>query len=199
MTGKKRDKEKQDQDKLGLTDTAEVDADQEGKGKSLETEVAELRQSLAEEKAISQKNLEGWRRAEADFSNYRRRSELEKGEINHSTTCSVVYNILPVVDDFERALASIPAEYARASWVEGVQLIYKKLRSILELMGVEEVCAQGKEFDPSLHEAVAHIEGEEGAVIEELQKGYKLKDRLIRPSRVIVGKGTVEKDKDDSR
>lgn len=189
MTGKKRDREKQEQDLAESSEIAEASGDQKKEALSVEAEIARLEQSLAEERAIAEKNLEGWRRAEADFSNYRRRSDLEKNEMNHNTTCSVVYNILPVMDDLDRALASIPAEYADLPWVEGVQLIYKKLRSILESMGLEEVCAVGKAFDPNLHEAVAHMEGEEGAVIEELQKGYKIKDKLIRPSRVVVGKG----------
>lgn len=156
----------------------------------LEKEIEVLNKQLQEERDKSDKYLAGWKRAEADFNNYKKRSEQEKSEIGHSTTCNVLCNILPVLDDFERALAVLPPDSSETNWAEGVKLIYKKLRSILESMGVEEVCAMGQPFDPSLHEAVAHMDGEEGAVINEVQKGYKIKDRLLRPAKVVVGRGT---------
>jgi len=156
------------------------------------TNMEEASKSLAEEKEKAEKYLDNWRRAEADFSNYRKRAEQEKTDLAHNTTCSVVLNILPVVDDFERALASIPPEAAKLPWVEGMSLIYKKLRSAFEALGVEEVCALGQQFEPSLHEAMAHVEGKEGEVMAELQKGYRVKGKLIRPSRVLVGKGEGE-------
>lgn len=165
----------------------------ESKISELEKEIDVLSKQLQEEKDRSEKYLAGWKRAEADFNNYKKRSEQEKSEIGHSTTCNVLCNILPVLDDFERALTSLPSNSAETNWAEGVKLIYKKLRSILESMGVEEVCAAGQPFDPSLHEAVAHMEGEEGAVINEVQKGYKIKDRLLRPAKVVVGRGTENK------
>ena len=191
VTGKKTEKHREVADVAEIAGTLE---EQKNKILSLESEIEGLKQSLTEQIEAKEKNLESWRRAEADFSNYRRRTEQEKGEINHSATCSVVYNILPVIDDFERAIASIPEEAASSSWAQGMYLIHKKLRSALESMGVEEVCAIGQVFDPRLHEAVAHLEGDEGAVIKELQKGYKLKDKLIRPSRVVVGKGKAVED-----
>jgi molecular chaperone GrpE len=148
-----------------------------------------LKKNLAEEKEKAEKYLDNWRRAEADFSNYRKRTDQEKTDIAHNTTCSVILAMLPAVDDFERALASIPAESQKLPWVEGMTLIYKKMHSALEALGVEEVCALGQQFEPSLHEAMAHVEGKEGEVMAEIEKGYRVKGKLIRPSRVLVGKG----------
>jgi molecular chaperone GrpE len=186
VTGKKAEKD-------------ELIVELENKIKSLQEEIQKLQQKLDEEKDNAEKSMDGWRRAEADYSNYRKRTDQEKGEIGRNTTCAVVYDILPVMDDMDRALGAIPPESQGLPWVEGVQLINKKLRSVLESMGVEEICAVGQTFDPNLHEAVAHLEGEEGAVIDEMQKGYKLRDKLIRPSRVVVGKGTGNNQANDNQ
>lgn len=159
---------------------------------SEETELEQLKTKLEAEKEKAENYLDQWKRTQADFDNYRRRTEQEKREIGQNTTCLVLGNILPVMDDLDRALASIPEEIADLPWVDGIKLIYKKFHSILESMGVEEVCALGQPFDPALHEAVAHMEGDEGKVINEVQKGYKLKDKLVRPSQVVVGKGFEE-------
>jgi molecular chaperone GrpE len=92
------------------------------------------------------------------------------------------------LDDLERALENASDDFDGPTWVEGVRLIYRKLKAVLEDQGLLEIEAEGKEFDPNLHEAVMCVEGEEGKVCEEIQKGYKLGDRLLRPSRVKVGK-----------
>jgi molecular chaperone GrpE len=157
-----------------------------------ETELEQLKNELHAEKEKAENYLDQWKRTQADFDNYRRRTDQEKAEISQNTTCLVLDNILPVMDDLDRALSSIPEESADLPWVDGIKLIYKKFHSILQSMGVEEVCALGQPFDPALHEAVAHMEGDEGKVINEVQKGYKMKDKLVRPSQVVVGKGFDE-------
>ena len=152
-------------------------------------EIEQLKKELEEEKEKAEKYLDQWQRTQADFDNYRKRTEQEKGDVSQNTTCSVLAGILPVMDDLDRALAAVPEDSSKLPWVDGIKLIYKKFHSILESMGVEEVCALGQPFDPALHEAVAHLEGDEGKVINEIQKGYRLKDKLVRPSKVVVGKG----------
>lgn len=154
-----------------------------------EPEIEQLKNSLEEERGKAEKYLDQWKRTQADFDNFRKRTEQEKSDMSQNTTCSVVANILPVMDDLDRALAAIPDENQDLPWVEGIRLIYKKFHSILQSMGIEEVCALGQPFDPSLHEAVAHLEGDEGKVINEVQRGYKLREKLVRPSKVVVGKG----------
>ena len=103
---------------------------------------------------------------------------------------------MPILDDWERALASIPEDQASLSWVEGIRLIERKLRGILEAQGLSPIEAVGQPFDPNLHEAAMQGKGEEGIVVSELQKGYKFRDRVIRPAKVVVGNGEEEKEEE---
>jgi molecular chaperone GrpE len=152
-----------------------------------------LKSNLAEEKEKSNKYLANWQRAEADFSNYKKRAEQEKNDTTTFANWALIFNLLPVLDDLERAVSSLPQKLANLTWVDGILLIHRKLRAVLESRGLTEIEAMGKTFDPSLHEAVAHMEGKEGMVINEVQKGYKLKNKLLRPALVVVGKSKAEK------
>jgi len=155
-----------------------------------ETEdIESLKQALAEEKAKAEDYLASWQRTQADFINYKRRTEQEKVEFSKFANSNLMLNLLPVLDDLERALASIPAKSARLPWVDGVRLIARKLKATLEAQGLKPIKALGEPFDPYFHEAVRQDKGKEGIVIEELQKGYKLHDRVIRPATVVVGSG----------
>ena len=167
---------------------------EESLNSEVEPEVAEedigtLKQSLAEEKAKAEGYLTNWQRAQADFINYKRRSEQEKEEIGKFANATLMFSLLPILDDLERAFASVPPKLAQLNWVDGVRLIERKLRAIMEAQGLSQIKAIGEPFDPNLHEAVMHSKGEEGIVIDELQKGYKLHDRVIRPAMVVVGNG----------
>jgi molecular chaperone GrpE len=142
--------------------------------------------------------MDNWRRAEADFDNYRKRTEQEKGEVIRFANAALILNLLPILDDFERAFNSLPAKVAGFSWVDGMRLVYRKLQATLEAQGISPIKAEGENFDPAIHDAVAQGEGEEGKVIGEIQRGYKLDNRLIRPALVIVGKGTEEKQVSES-
>jgi molecular chaperone GrpE len=150
-------------------------------------------EALEAEKKRAEEYLASLQRTQADFINYKRRMEQERLEFNDYANANLCNSILPVVDDLERAIAAIPEEYANSDWVEGVRLVEKKFKTILEGQGVKQICALGMEFDPNLHEAVRHENGKEGMVIAEHQKGYMLNDKLLRPSRVSVGKGEAEK------
>jgi molecular chaperone GrpE len=152
-------------------------------------DVESLRQALAEEQAKAEANLAGWQRAQADFSNFKKRSEQEREEYTRFANANIMLELLPVLDDFERALEHIPAKLSSLAWVDGVSLIYRKLRATLESQGLTQIEALGKPFDPSLHEAVRQDRGEEGIVIEEIRKGYQLHDKVIRPTMVVVGNG----------
>ena len=163
-----------------------------------EQEVAEveditaLNQALAEEKAKAEGYLANWQRAQADFINYKRRSEQEREEIGKFANSMLMLSLLPVLDDLERAFASIPPRQAKLSWVDGIRLIWRKLQTSLEAQGLSQIKAEGEPFDPSLHEAAMQGKGKEGMVVKELQKGYKLHDRVIRPTKVVVGNGEEE-------
>jgi molecular chaperone GrpE len=152
-------------------------------------DIETLQQALAEEKEKAEKYLANWQRCQADSVNYKQRVEQEKEEIVEFANSALICSLLPVIDDLERAFASVPDELEESNWTEGIRLIYNKIRAGLEAYGLTEIKAKGEPFDPRLHEAIMQQEGEEGMVIEETQKGYKFKEKVIRPSLVIVGKG----------
>ena len=152
-------------------------------------DIEALNQALAEEKERAEANLAGWQRAQADFANYKRRVEQEMQEIGKLANANLVLNILPALDDLERALTSMPEELSEVSWVDGIRLIDRKLRGTLESMGLSPIKAIGEPFDPNIHEAVMQGKGEEGMVITEVEKGYKFQDKIIRPTKVVVGSG----------
>ena len=104
-------------------------------------------------------------------------------------------NLLPILDDFDRAFVNIDPAVAGLNWVDGVKQIQKKLQALLEAMSVSEIAADGLPFDPAVHEAISQGPGEEGRVIAVAQKGYKLGDRVLRPSMVVVGDGKAGNEK----
>lgn len=156
-----------------------------------------LKKSLEDEKAEAERYLANWQRAEADFDNYKKRAEQERGENAKFSTMALILNLLPVLDDFERAFGSLSPNLAGLTWIDGTRLIHRKLQATLEARGLSEIKSLGEQFDPALHQAVTEADGDEGKVIEELQRGYKLFDRVIRPALVAVGKGGgVEKEEE---
>lgn len=155
-------------------------------------DVETLKKLLSETQAKAEANLAGWQRAQADFINYKRRSEQEREGLAQFANSVLMLSLLPILDDFERAFVSMPPRLAKMSWVDGIKLIERKLWASLEAQGLSPIKALGEPFDPNLHEAVRQDKGKEGIVIEEVQKGYKLNDRVIRPTMVVVGNGEEE-------
>lgn len=149
---------------------------------------ASIEEQLAAVKEEARKYLGNWQRAEADFQNYKRRVEQERSENRRFASVALIINTLPILDDLERALVSVDTRLAGLTWFDGLRLIHRKLQLILENAGVTVIEAEGRQFDPHEHEAVTHAEGEEGLVIAEIQRGYKLYDRVLRPAMVVVGK-----------
>lgn len=167
---------------------AENDKAVEAENEQVE-DIETLQQALAEEKEKAENYLASWQRCQADFINYKQRAEQEKGGIIEFANSTLICNLLPIMDDLERAFASVTVDLDESNWTEGIRLIYNKLKATLEAQGLTEIEARGEPFDPRLHEAAMQQEGEEGMVIEEIQKGYKFKEKVIRPSLVTVGKG----------
>jgi molecular chaperone GrpE len=143
---------------------------------------------LEEERAKAQSYYANWQRAVADHQNYKRRTEEQRATDQRLANLSFVLNILPAVDDLERALASVDTTLAGLQWVEGIRQIQRKLQGALQASGVQEIRAEGEAFDPNLHEAVSQEPGKEGSVVHVLQKGYTMGDRVIRPAMVTVGR-----------
>ena len=160
-------------------------------------DIAGLRKELNETRQKLDETLASWQRAQADFTNIRRRLEQEKADSIKYAEADLLTKLLPVLDDMERALKAVPSELKDNSWVQGMASITRKLRSTMEAAGLKEICALGFAFDPTVHEACAHVPGPEGMVIAEYEKGYRYKDRVLRAPRVAVGSG--EKMKQEQR
>ena len=128
-------------------------------------------------------------RSMAEFDNFRKRSEKEKSSMFDMGAKSIAEKILPVVDNFERALLAAPAEGDGKAYADGILMIYNQMIKTLEELGVKAIECVGQAFDPNLHNAVMHIEDEnfgENEVVEELLKGYMYKDTVLRHSMVKV-------------
>ena len=129
------------------------------------------------------------KRQMAEFDNFRKRTEKEKASMYQIGAREVIEKILPVVDNFERGLATVPEEDATNPYAEGLEKIYKQLMAVLDELGVKAIEAVGQEFNPDFHNAVMHVEDEdagENVVVEEFQKGYLYKEQVVRHSMVKV-------------
>ena len=144
---------------------------------------------LAAEREKADTYYKNWQRSAADFINYKRRIEQERGETARFASAALVINILPVFDDLDRAVQTVDASLAGLNWAQGILAIHKKFQQLLHAMGVSEVAAEGEAFDPAQHEAIGEQAGPEGKVLHVVQKGYTLNDKVIRPAMVIVGSG----------
>jgi molecular chaperone GrpE len=154
-------------------------------------EMTALRRQLEEQKAKAAEYLDGWQRARAEFANYKKRIEKEQEDMIKSANGAFITKLLPVMDDFERGFQTLPLDLMGMTWLEGIALIQRKLQMLLEQEGVTVIETEGQMFDPTLHQAVTHEESEkyeEGQIIGEVQKGYKMGDKVLRPSLVRVAK-----------
>ena len=133
-----------------------------------------------------------WMRLYSEFDNYKRRTARERIELSRTAAQDLVATLLPVLDDFDRAMASMDAAADAAALQEGVKLIYSKFRGILLQRGLEEIpAAAGSPFDTDLHEAITTIpsatEEQKGKVVDVVEKGYSLHGKVIRHAKVVVG------------
>jgi len=154
-----------------------------------EKQISHLEENLAKAEASAAEYLDGWQRARAEYANARKRLERERAEAYGRAAVDYAQNMLPILDDFNRALSNVPDEIEQNDWFEGITLVTRKMNSILEDLNVEKIEAIGQPFDPNFHEALAltEVEGfESGTVVEEVQGGYKLGERVIRPALVNV-------------
>jgi len=152
----------------------------------LHADAREVEERLAVAEAKAQEHLDDLKRLAAEFENYKKRTAREQASLSTRATEHLVKELLPIVDDLERALEAAE-EHEEVKLEEGVRLVHRQLASALEREGLAEIETDGK-FDPHVHEALLSqpSEAEEGSVIEVLQKGYRLGDRVLRPARVVV-------------
>jgi molecular chaperone GrpE len=141
-------------------------------------------------KATAEEHYKRYLRTQADFDNFRRRSRTEKEEFAKYASQKLIEGLLPIVDNFERAVTASREQQEFESLAKGVEMIQRQLSQLLEAEGLQSIEAVGQPFSPELHQAIMQVPAEEGAasgiVVEEIQKGYKLKEKVIRPSMVKV-------------
>jgi molecular chaperone GrpE len=160
-------------------------------------ELDALKKELAEAKTLANKmntraeeNLDGWKRAKADYSNLKRDAEREKTEIAGFAVGALLFELLPVIDNMDRAIAHCPKGEKESEWSKGILAIHQQLQTFLKDMGLERVPTEGT-FDPEIHEAIAHEEqpsAAEGSILEVVTPGYRMHGKLLRPARVKVAK-----------
>jgi len=153
--------------------------------------VENLKQQLEQVIAERDEYREGWQRALADFSNYKRRIERDQAQMQQTATINAVRRYLEVLDDLERALKNRPQDGDGAAWASGIELIHRKLLAALEADNITLMDAEGQFFDPNLHEALTQEDSpnhQSGQIIEVVQPGYLLGERVVRPARVRVAR-----------
>ena len=150
------------------------------------SEVETLQAKLAQAESKAAENLDGWQRTAADFQNFKKRVERDRAADHTAMKADLIRQVLPILDDLERALQSRPPEDA---WFNGIELIQRKMQGILESQGVRRIEAEGTIFDPNFHEAISQepVDGaESGRVVAVVLNGYMLGDHVIRPAQVKV-------------
>lgn len=158
-------------------------------GETEDTMTGSMEEELDNERQRSAEYLEQAQRARAELVNYRRRTEDELARMQKQAGERIIRNLLPAIDDLDRAIDSMSQEERASSWGEGIILVQRKMWSNLQSEGVAPIESLGQPFDPSLHEAISMQEGANGAttVIQEFQRGFMLGDRVLRPAMVVVG------------
>ena len=171
-------------------DGNETETIDSGAGTQEEEAAGETRAGKKDPKDVQIEELQDrLKRQMAEFDNFRKRTEKEKSSMYEIGARDIIEKILPVLDNFERGLASVPEDLKGGSFAEGVEMIYKQFVKTLEDAGVEAIGALGQQFDPNLHNAVMHVDDDsfgENEISQELQKGYKYRGTVVRHSMVQV-------------
>lgn len=133
----------------------------------------------------------GWQRTQADFVNFRKQSAEERARISKNANSDLIYELLPILDNFQLAAKHVPANLENDNWVQGIRQIEKQLESVLFSAGLSKIDSVGKEFDPTVHEAIEQISSDKpkDEIIEEIYAGYKFNDEVLRPAKVKVSAG----------
>jgi molecular chaperone GrpE len=176
----------------GATDILDEQTEEEGQEIDIVDALAVLREELEEARAKEAEYLDGWQRARAELANARKRFQRDQARAYDNARAAVLVQLLPIVDDFERAAETVPDDLSHHTWTKGVMLIQRRLQVLLEQAGVTPLAVVGQEFDPNQHEAVTHEPSDTvaaGHVIDEVQTGYSMGDQILRPSVVRVSSG----------
>jgi len=150
-------------------------------------DVVDTERLIREAQEQARTYLANWQRAQADLENYKRRAQIERRDAMDIANSSLLARLLGAMDDMERTFSRPASEMRKAAWAEGARLSFQKLKAALAAEGVEQIEATGKPFDPRFHEAVMRRAGPDGIVLEDIQKGYMMHGRVLRPAMVVVG------------
>ncbi len=181
-------------EKLEQEEVKKVNPEAEGETPAEEvcfqsSDVERMLAAIAEKNRLHEEMAERLKRLQADFDNFRRRTRQEKEELSGIVTEGILLKLLPVIDNFDRALSTATDNADVVSFRSGVEMIYRQLFQSLEQLGLAPVKAVGETFNPQQHEAVMRVEAEDqadGLIVEEFQKGYMVRNKVIRPSMVKV-------------
>lgn len=158
----------------------------------LQKKIEELNGQLEALKKQNEEYLDGWKRAKADYINFKNDQEKRSKELAQFASLSLVMQLLPIAEHFRKAFGFLTDELKSSEWVKGVEQIYRQLMEVLKGMGIEEVTGLvGKQFDPSFHMAVGQEQRDDfddGVISQEVEAGYSLQGRVIAPAKVIVNK-----------
>jgi len=185
-TGIEKENEEQLVDDSVETEVVEQEESPSNKDEELETYNEEVENLQKEKEELYQRFL----RAQAEFDNFKKRSIKERESAAKYKSQDLATELLPAIDNFERAL-QVEVDESNKGLLEGISMVYRQLIDALKSQGIEAIESVGKEFDPNIHQAVMQVEDESmdsNVVVEELQKGYLIKDRVIRPAMVKVNK-----------
>jgi len=192
MAEEKQNEEQNEQEELNETEAETAEAEQtaaEADAPAEETQTEMLEKQLKELQERLEEKENKLLRVQADFENYKRRARLDLEAAEKYRSQRIISDLLPALDNFERALQIDPDNEQTKSLLQGMEMVHRQILEALKNEGVEQIPSVGEQFDPNMHQAVMQVEDEayeSNAVVEELQKGYKLKDRVIRPSMVKV-------------
>lgn len=188
----KEEKELQNQNDPEQEDEAELDPSSKNENNENSYEAAsvdDLQTALEAALLEATENKDSWMRAQAEFSNFKKRKERDGARLYEDATGRVIKRYLDILDDLSRALDNRPSDAEGSEWAEGIELIYRKFITILGNEGVKLMEAEGQEFDPNFHEALSQEESpdhESGQIIEVIQQGYLIGERVLRPALVRI-------------
>jgi len=169
--------------------------DDEKNGEEVEVQADELKRKLEEEMKRSEEYLNNWKRAQADFVNYKRRESELFEDLIDSAKAGLIMEVMPIYDSLSIAIKHTPKEMEGSEWAKGIRQIKLQLEDLLRKKGLEEIKSIGEKFSADVHDAVEMIESEkpEGEVVDEIQKGYRFNGKLVRAAKVKVAKKAQKK------
>lgn len=153
--------------------------------------IEELKKELEKAKIQAEDHLNGWKRAKADYINFKRETEKKQKEMAEFVTAGVVLELFPLIDQFKQAFRHLPKDLEKSEWILGIKHIQNNLNKILSDFDIKEIPTAGEKFNPEFHEAVVEVESdqEKGTIMEEVKTGFKINDRVIQPAKVKISKG----------